>query len=378
MTSASTRDDTITRPDDDPAVASAMRLLRSALDDEEGGVWSMQLPHGRTARSPALLRRLLLDPELVNSVPDAWAARIHPDDQSRVHAAVDTLCRGEAPSLSLEYRVAAGDGSWHTIAERGRKVTPRGALGITADITHRRRVEDALRELSSLAAMGQLAARVAHEVNNPLAGIQNAFLLLRGAITDDHPHYRFVGAIEREIARIAAVTRQLYETYRPETQQERHASVILAVGDAVAFLEQVNHARDVQILTDTRSAPSRVPIPDALLRQTLYNLVQNAIDASPVGGTVTVVVSAVGAHCEIRVADEGPGVPDALREQIFAPFFSTKARTSRTGGMGIGLAMVRQSVTAVGGTISLEARAARGAEFIVRLPMTPLDTGVWP
>jgi PAS domain S-box-containing protein len=244
------------------------------------------------------------------------------------------------------------------------------------DLTERKRAEASLREIGTLTTMGQLAARVAHEINNPLAGIQNAFLLVRGSIPTDHPHYRFVGAIEREIARIAAVTRQLYETYRPDQTLERGASVILAISDAVTFLEQVNRSRDVRIVTDVARAPSVVPVPDALLRQTLYNLVQNAFDASPSGGTITVSATHDDGWCIIRVSDDGPGIPEELQRRIFDPFFSTKDRSVKTGGMGIGLSLVHQSVTAVGGQIDVHNRSSGGSLFEVRLPMTPIDTGV--
>ncbi len=244
------------------------------------------------------------------------------------------------------------------------------------DLTERKRVEASLREIGALTTMGLLAARVAHEINNPLAGIQNAFLLVRGAIPTDHPHHRFVGGIEREISRIAAVTRQLYETYRPDQAMAATSSVILAVGDAVAFLEQVNRTRDVSIVTDLSNAPSLVPVPDALLRQALYNLVQNAVDASPPGGTVRVSAELDAGWCVIRVQDEGPGIPPELHERIFDPFFTTKDRSVKTGGMGIGLSLVHQSVTAVGGSISVSGRETGGTEFCVRLPMTPIDTGV--
>ncbi len=244
------------------------------------------------------------------------------------------------------------------------------------DLTERKRAEESLRQIGALTTMGQLAARVAHEINNPLAGIQNAFLLVRDGIPTDHPHYRFVGAIEREIARIAAVTRQLYETYRPDQAMDSQSSVILALSDAVSFLEQVNRTRNVKIVTSVARAPSLVPVPDALLRQTLYNLVQNAFDASPPNGTIEVSAVHEGEWCVIRVCDEGPGIPERIRERIFEPFFSTKDRTMKTGGMGIGLALVRQSVLAVGGQVIVRDRASGGTEFEVRLPMQPIDTGV--
>lgn len=288
-------------------------------------------------------------------------------------AAAGELQRFEVEVTSGRDRPVTIDFSLTPILDAQRAVTQVIAEG--RDLTLRIRAEEALREASTLTTLGQLAARVAHEINNPLAGIQNAFLLVRGAIPPEHPHHHFVGAIEREIGRIAAVTRQLYETYRPDPAHATQASVVLAVGDAVSFLEQVNRGRQVRVVTDLAQAPSVVPVPDALLRQALYNLVQNAFDVSPPQGTITVRAAVDGDACVLTVSDEGPGVPAALRERIFEPFFSTKDRSTKTGGMGIGLALVRQSVHAVGGRVSVHERPGGGAAFEVRLPLTPLETG---
>jgi signal transduction histidine kinase len=199
---------------------------------------------------------------------------------------------------------------------------------------------------------GQLAARVAHEINN-LGGIRMRFAGAR-RIPADHPHYRFVGAIEREIGRTPRHPPAL-ETYRPDQAMES------TVGDRLEMpwpLEQVNRARHVRIVTVVARAPTLVPVPDALLRQALYNLVQNAVDASPDGGTITLSAELEDGWCVIRVKDEGPGIPPALHRRIFDPFFSTKDRSVKTGGMGIGLSLVHQSVTAVGGARCKVARPA--------------------
>ncbi len=485
--------------------------MQRAIERATDGVWEVDVVRGTMHRTPALLRYLGIDPLVLEGGFAAWSALIHPDDKAAFTLALDAHVSGRSEAFECEYRLHAGDGSWHTLVDRGRVVeriadgSPTRLLGISADVTERaladasreeserrframfdtanqvqllldydgsileanraagelagttadalqglrfwlapwwaddaltgervqdrfvkaragesnrfeveigragarfaaidfslkpildhedqvvqvlvegrdltvrKRAEESLREIGALTTMGQLAARVAHEINNPLAGIQNAFLLIRGAIPTDHPHYRFVGAIEREIARIAAVTRQLYETYRPDQSMMAQSSVILAVTDAVSFLEQVNRVRQVKIVTDLSRAPSLVPVPDALLRQTMYNLIQNALDASPANGTITVTAMVEQDECVLRVTDEGPGVPEALRQRIFDPFFSTKDRTVKTGGMGIGLSLVRQSVHAVGGSIVVHDRPQGGTEFEVRLPMTPLDTGV--
>lgn len=493
------------------ASSEGRERMQLAIERATDGVWELEIPRGAMHRSPALMRYLGIDPTVLAGGFTAWSALIHPDDSEAYARALDAHVHGRAEAFECEYRLRAGDGSWHALVDRGRVVerladgSPVRVLGISADVTERaladasreeserrframfdtanqvqllldydggileanraagelaattadalqgvrfwqapwwaddaltservqdrfvkaragdtnrfevelerpgerlasidfslkpifdhenrvvqvlvegrdltmrKRAEESLREIGALTTMGQLAARVAHEINNPLAGIQNAFLLIRGAIPGDHPHYRFVGAIEREIARIAAVTRQLYETYRPDQSMIAQSSVILAVTDAVSFLEQVNRVRQVKIVTDLSRAPSLVPVPDALLRQTMYNLVQNAFDASPPNGTITVTAIVEQDECVLRVTDEGPGVPDALRQRIFDPFFSTKDRTVKTSGMGIGLSLVRQSVQAVGGSIVVHDRLQGGTEFEVRLPMTPLDTGV--
>lgn len=236
------------------------------------------------------------------------------------------------------------------------------------DITERLRGEDTLRELDTLSTMGRLAARIAHEINNPLAGIQNSFLLIKGAIPESHPYFAYVGAIEREIARMAAITRQLYETYRPDGDGREEASVPILISDAVTMLEQVNRAAQVKIEVDTSGSPSVLRLPGALLRQAVYNLVQNAVEASPSGGTVRVRAWHADRTFWLSVTDEGPGVPAEIRSRIFEPFVSTKSGL-RTGGMGLGLSLVKRSVQALGGRIELRDPEGGGAEFRMAIPL---------
>ena len=240
------------------------------------------------------------------------------------------------------------------------------------DITARRRAEAALQEVDTLTAMGRIAARVAHEINNPLAGIQYSFLLIKDAVPETHPHFSYVGAIEREIERIAAVTRQLYETYRPEQEHSVDASLGTIIGDAVAFLQQVNRTSQVRVETDLGDTPGVVRVSGAVLRQIVYNLVQNAMDASPANGVVRVSATVHDELLELRVADAGPGVPAELRDRIFLPFFSTKDARSRTSGMGLGLSLVQRSVHSAGGRVRVEDGPSGGAVFVVELPLPKL------
>jgi PAS domain S-box-containing protein len=478
--------------------------LALALETATDGVWEWNLLTGSGSVSRALWRRLGYDGS--EASPDIglahWRSLIHQDDQRRVQQAIDRHLQGEAPSFDVEYRIRARDGDSHLIVERGR-VTERDAagrplvmLGVAADVTERRRADEALaaseqrframfdsafqfqtlldvdyhclevnraalefagvtmegvrgrklwdtpwwagseqqqerlrqacaeaaagqtvryeaewsvnggravvdfsikpivdgegrvvqllaegrdvtdsrraenamRELETLSTMGRLAARVAHEVNNPLAGIQNSFLLIKDAVPETHPYYSYVGAIEREIGRISAVTRQLYETYRPDPDAAPEVSVPTILSDAVSLLRQVNRAANVTIDVESDGVPGTLPIPAALARQAIYNLVQNAIDASPPGGRVQVAAAANGRAFSLSVRDQGPGIPEHLREQIFAPFFSTKTG-GRTSGMGLGLALVRRSVDALGGRIEIRDVPGGGTEFRIEIPL---------
>jgi len=238
------------------------------------------------------------------------------------------------------------------------------------DVTERKQVEATLRELESLSTMGRLAAKVAHEINNPLAGIQNSFLLVKDAIPATHPYFRYVGAIEREIGRIAGITRQLYETYRPESEGASDASIGTVIADAVAMIQQINRNSSVTIEVDNTGAPGIVGVPAGLLRQAIYNLVQNAIDASPEHGHVLVRAWQENQAFLLSVSDHGPGVPLAEREHIFEPFTTSKAGISNSG-MGLGLALVRRSVLALGGTIAVTDAEGGGAVFTVCVPLKP-------
>jgi PAS domain S-box-containing protein len=236
------------------------------------------------------------------------------------------------------------------------------------DITEHKRVEDALRAVDALSTLGRLAARVAHEINNPLAGIKSSFLLVKDAVPPTHRYHRYVGAIEREIDRIAMVTRELYGMYRAELAEKNESAVAVVISDAVALLNQLNRATSVRIHTDTSRAPAILPHPDALVRQVVFNLIQNAVEASPPNGSVGVTAwTENGTFC-LSVQDDGPGVPPVMRERIFDDFVSTKTGLT-TGGMGLGLSIVRRSLRALRGEIEIHDAPGGGADFRVRLPL---------
>lgn len=365
------------------SVAQSARLaeretVRNALRSTTDGLWEWDLSTGEVARSPELWTRLGYRVEAGHRSMQDWIALVHPQDVSRVESRLNDHLDHRTEAFDAQYRVRSASGGWHEFVDRGRVVlrTPDGAplrlLGMYADVTDRRNAEESLRQAETMSTMGRLAAKVAHEINNPLAGIQSAFLLIKDAIPATHPYFRYVGSIEREVQRISQVTRQLYETYRPEAESGTHAAVQTVVEDAVAFLEQVNRNVGVSISVELGAVAAVVKLPEGALRRCVYNLVQNAIEASPAGAPVTVSGAIIGRDFELRVRDKGPGVPVELRERIFEPFVSTKPSQLATGGMGLGLSLVRRALEAAGGSIVVVDADGGGAEFIARIPLADL------
>src|SRR5690606_21009858 len=245
--------------------ARAVERLRitSAVARATDAVWEWEVGSGRLHRSPDLWRHLGYEPEARSETLDEWFSLIHPDDRVNLTESLASLGDPATDDFETEYRVRTASGDWHIVVDRGRIVefdlegAARRVMGITADVTRSRRAERELREVEALSSMGRVAARVAHEVNNPLAGIRSAFALVKDAVPEDHPHRHYVGAIEREVERIASVTRQLYEVYRPD-QEPDNASLATIVNDAVALLGQVNRSANVDFNVQLDGVPSVV------------------------------------------------------------------------------------------------------------------------
>ena len=240
--------------------------------------------------------------------------------------------------------------------------------GILHDISERKRTEKMLRESEKLAAAGRIAARIAHEINNPLAGIKNSFLLVKDAIPPSHTYFNYVARIEDEINRIAKIVRQMFDLYRPDHVTLREISLSDTIQDVVALLTTLAPARDVRFAVDTVEVDRPVRLSEDSVRQVLYNIIANAIDASPLGGVVRIRASLAGGMVTVTVSDEGPGIPTTVRPHIYEPFFTTKDAQG-TGGLGLGLPISRGIVEALQGKIEFESAVGSPTVFRVTLPL---------
>jgi PAS domain S-box-containing protein len=231
-----------------------------------------------------------------------------------------------------------------------------------------RRLEQQRLESEKQVAIGRMAARLAHEINNPLAGVGMSFRLVKPGIPADHPHFRYVDRIEKELERIARIVRQMFELYRPERQEPDIINPAEAIRDVIALLEGNFRACQVTMDLDVAGAERLVVMHEDSLKQVLFNLLQNAIEASPESGHIRLTAAVEDDRLHLSVIDQGPGIPAEAQPHIFEPFFTTKGLLA-TGGLGLGLSITRSLVESSGGTIEYLTDPSGGTTFTVTLPV---------
>jgi len=288
------------------------------------------------------------------------------------------MLAGSAGVLELERELVRLDGS--TVQVSQVLLVHRDASGgvefistIARDITEQRRQEGALRQAQKMEAVGRLAGGVAHDFNNLLTVILNCGESLARSLPPSDERREEASEVVQAAQRAARLTRQLLAFSRQQVLEARTVDVNTVVRNLLVMLRRLvgDH---VQILDRLAPATPSILVDPNQLEQVLVNLVVNARDAMPRGGTIT--IRTADAHVgEKRVAmlevkDTGIGMDESTRARIFEPFFTTKEMGH---GTGLGLATVAGIVEQSGGEISVESAPGRGSTFRVRFPAVAAD-----
>ncbi len=347
--------------------------------------------------NPAVERLTGYSVDECHAMPDYPGGIIHPDDRVRVGIIREAARQGTSGN-DAEFRIVHrnGETKWVAISWQPISTIDEGPLGFRTsvrDVTDRRRLRDQLRlhaehleqlvqertarihqlerhrrQMERLAALGQLAAGVAHEINNPLAGLRNAFELIKEDLTPQHPHFELLGAVDREIERIGAIVHQMYQLYGRSMQAPIEFDLERTVRDVVSLLTRVSRKRGIMIDVETHDQLPLVELPQGEVKQILYNLILNAIQASPDGLPVRVCIAADRDEVRVAVKDRGPGIAPDILPRVFDPFFSTKTH-SEHGGMGLGLSVSQSLIEAFGGRIEIDSSFMSGSVFSAVFPL---------
>jgi PAS domain S-box-containing protein len=314
----------------------------------------------------------------VRRAPDLWAERLHPEDRERVLAGLAERQQGR--SMSVEYRWQCADGHYkyfldQAVLLRDAAGEPIEYAGTLLDVSDQRELEQQLVQSRKSEALGQLTGGVAHDFNNLLAAVLGGLRLIEGRVELGPREKQIFDQMRNAAEKGAELVRRLMAFAR---KQELTPSCIepRTLRDSVAGL--VDHALGDEVQVDWRLADEglRLYADEAQLELALVNLLINARDAMPDGGTIAVSIeparapeNATGSDewLRIRIRDEGSGISPELIERVTEPFFTTKAVGK---GTGLGLSMVAGFVEQSGGVFRIDSDLGQGTQIDMILPAT--------
>ena len=231
--------------------------------------------------------------------------------------------------------------------------------------------EAAVRRSERLAALGQLSAGLAHELRNPLGTIKtSAEMLLKSVPADNEVAREMAGFISSEVDRTNSLVTRFLDFARPLAVRLEKTDLTQVIDRAVADVEKHQPPLDVTIYKNYSPDIPPFPLDGQLMERVLYNLVLNAAQASPPNGSITVKTRESDGTVEITVIDRGSGIDPKHMENIFNPFYTTKS-----AGVGLGLAIVSKIVDEHGGKITVESKPGEGSVFRVYLPFKEKEDG---
>jgi PAS domain S-box-containing protein len=245
--------------------------------------------------------------------------------------------------------------------------TTEGIIHIAKDVTERKQTEMGLILSDRLAALGQMASGIAHELNNPLATISGCAEGLQSRAVEGSLETwllrDYLEIIREEITRCKAITANMLSFVRKGSSQKRALNVAETLDRTLELIGFQGRLLNVEIGKHYPATPLVVMAAEGELKQVYIILLSNALDAQEDRDRLEVAAGADDSHVWVSIRDAGPGIPADIADRIFDPFFTTKPK-----GTGLGLAIARKIVESLDGTITLEETSEKGSTFLLRLP----------
>jgi len=377
------------------ALKKSEERFRVVAEAANVGVYEIELNTRQIHFMSDLERLTGYKPQETNWKLDWVIEHLHPDDRDCIKTKWKRVISD--PKLDhyvLEYRFLHKNGQYITLKDTARILKDAQGksvlvIGGVRDITQRKRDQEKIHqyskhleqlvaertkqlvEMERLAAMGQVAGMVGHDIRNPLQALTGEIYLIRSeldSIVETEAKANIINSldsVDEEISYINKIVADLQDysrALRPEMKEVNLDALIAEVFSAVKVPDKIHLSISV------KSAP-KVNADPTFLRRALTNLINNAIQAMPQGGNLEVAGYQENNHVCITIADTGVGIDDALKTKVFTPLFTTKAK-----GQGLGLAVVKRLVEAQGGSICFESNLNKGTKFWVKLPLNRDET----
>jgi signal transduction histidine kinase len=237
--------------------------------------------------------------------------------------------------------------------------------GVKAQMAELQRTQAQLVQSTKLAAIGELAANIAHEINNPLTTVLGFASFLAERLKTDDPMREELGLIQEEASRARDIVRDLLQFSRQRDFSPEAVDLNIVLEQVIAMVRRQGALNTVTV--EERYTPDLPPVEVDVsrIKQVFLNIINNAVYVMPDGGSLTVTTTAMGGAVRVAFTDTGPGIAAEHRDRIFDPFFTTKPEVS---GTGLGLSVSLGIVQSHGGTIEVETELGRGSTFSITLP----------
>ncbi len=354
------------------ALAAKLRQAGVELQDKRGELVSLQALHENVVhsiRSGLITTDLEGRISLLNAPGEALLQREASAVQGRPIADLflDRLPHLESSSVHGEVRGLTPSGQEKTfgISVTALSVPEQGTTGYVytfEDLTEIRRLEREIRMRDRLAAIGRMAAGIAHEIRNPLASIAGSVNVLSRISPFNDEQKLLIDIVTRESARLNSIVSDFLAYSREKSYKFSRMDIVPLLEDALVLLEHRSQSRGLRIVRRFEAPAAFAAVDADRIKQVFWNLLTNAVQAIGPKGTITVAIQAQGEYWRIGIADTGPGIPRQFVEKIFEPF-----QSQFEGGTGLGLAIVYQIIQAHGAKIYVVSDPGRGAEFVVEI-----------
>lgn len=255
--------------------------------------------------------------------------------------------------------------------ERGQRLRYEEAI-TRLDESHRKlkeqtdvlfQTEEQLRRADRLSALGELSAGMAHEIRNPLGSIKGAVEIIKDDYTAEEAKYEFIQILIRETDRLNQIVQEFLGFAKPKNPELQFVDLNESLESVLTLAAQQARKAGVKVEKKLDPAIGKRSLDAGLLKQAFLNLILNAIQAMPDGGSLSVKSSLRNGALEVTIADTGIGIPEENRKKLFSPFFTTKKN-----GTGLGLAITYRIIENHRGVIDVASRPGGGTAFTVRIP----------